>query len=382
MNLLFFTHEKEYGGASRALITLIEDLKKDCNIYVVVPFKKAKIINELKRLDVNVINCFYSWWQYPKELGLFKKIVFKFLYRFNFVGKFILKRKIRKLNIDIIHSNTSVIDIGSIIAHELNIKHIWHFREFTGKHLDFVCGKEKAYKYINDSKDRIVYISKAIRDFYEKYINKELGVLIYDGIPKKYEIDKKYKKKSIITFLLASTLEKNKGQELCLKATYILKKDNINNFKLLLAGGNPSGYLDHLKDLIEKYNISNNVEYIGFVNNMNELRKNVDVELMCAPREAFGLVTAEAMLAGNAVIGSNSGATKEIVKDGITGYLYNYEDASDLAKKMKLIIENPGDIKKFGIEGKKRILNNFSSEKNYKKILTLYKEEMNDLSKN
>ena len=49
---------------------------------------------------------------------------------------------------------------------------------------------------------------------------------------------------------------------------------------------------------------------------------------------------------------------------------------------MKLIIENPGDIKKFGIEGKKRILNNFSSEKNYKKILTLYKEEMNDLSKN
>jgi len=45
MNLLYFTHEREYGGSSRALVSLLKELKKNGkhNIYVVVPFKDAKI---------------------------------------------------------------------------------------------------------------------------------------------------------------------------------------------------------------------------------------------------------------------------------------------------------------------------------------------------
>ena len=38
MRILFFTHEKSYGGASRALVTLIKDLKDKHDIYVVVPY--------------------------------------------------------------------------------------------------------------------------------------------------------------------------------------------------------------------------------------------------------------------------------------------------------------------------------------------------------
>ena len=46
MKILFFTHEKQYGGASRALVTLIDELlkRKQYKIFVVVPFKDSKII--------------------------------------------------------------------------------------------------------------------------------------------------------------------------------------------------------------------------------------------------------------------------------------------------------------------------------------------------
>ena len=98
MNLLYFTHERGYGGSSRALIALLKEIKKDSNnkIYVVVPFKDAKIIKELKKLNVEIIITFYSWWQIPINVSKLKKILFRMVYLFNFFSKMILINKIKK----------------------------------------------------------------------------------------------------------------------------------------------------------------------------------------------------------------------------------------------------------------------------------------------
>jgi glycosyltransferase involved in cell wall biosynthesis len=44
---------------------------------------------------------------------------------------------------------------------------------------------------------------------------------------------------------------------------------------------------------------------------------------MCSVAEGFGRVTAEFMSWGKPVIGRNSGATPEIVEDGLNGLLYD-----------------------------------------------------------
>lgn len=374
MNILFFTHEKSYGGASRALVTLIKDLNDKHNIYVVVPFKNALIVEELKKLNVEVISCFYSWWQVPVNISFIYKIMYKVAYLLNFFSYRYLLSKIKKLNIDIIHSNTSVIDIGVKVANKLKIPHVWHFREFTGKHLKFIKGDDSSYKFINNSKSKIVYISNAIKNFYEENINRDLGILIYDGVSEEFLDNKKYNKEKKITFLLVGTLEKNKGQEVAIRAVRELSNRGVNNFKLLLAGGDPTGYSQYLLDLIKNFKISERVEYIGFVSDMKKLRKRVDVELMCAPSEAFGLVTVEAMLAGNLVIGSDSGATSELIKDGVNGYLYQLNDEVDLADKMEKIIKNSNLLKSMGNKAKEYALNNFTSKRHSDEIIKLYDE--------
>lgn len=374
MNILFFTHEKSYGGASRALLTLIKDLSDKHNIYVVVPFKNALVVDELKKLDVEVISCFYSWWQVPVNISFIYKIMYRVFYLFNFFSFRYLVQKIKKLDIDIIHSNTSVIDIGVKVANKLGIPHVWHFREFTGKHLKFIKGEVYSYKFINNSESKIVYISNAIRKFYEDNIQNDLGTLIYDGVSEDFLVNKKYIKKREITFLLVGTLEKNKGQEVAVRAVRELSNRGIRNFKLLLAGGDPTGYSEYLLGLIKEFEISELVEYIGFVTDMKKLRKSVDVELMCAPSEAFGLVTIEAMLAGNLVIGSDSGATSELVKDGVNGYLYQLNNEYDLADKMEKIINNSNLLKSMGNKAKEYALNNFSSTKHSDEIIKLYNE--------
>lgn len=378
MNLLYFTHEREYGGSSRALVALIKEIKKNGNhnIYVVVPFKDAKIIKELKELDVNVIQCFYSWWQIPVNVSSLNKILFKIAYLSNYISEKILIRKIRKLNIDVIHSNTSVIDIGAKIANKLKIPHVWHFREFKDKNLEFIKNEEKSYKYIEQYGGNIIYISKAIETFYKNKMNITESKLIYDGVSSDFIIDdKKYKEQyDEIKFLLAGTLQKGKGQHLAVEAIGLLKQEGYKNIKLYLAGGDKFKFSTYLNSLIEKYHIKENVEYLGFVKNIKQLRKTVDVELLCSESEAFGLVTVEAMMAGNVMIGSNSGATSEIIEDGKTGYLYKCNDVKDLVNKMKEIIDNPQKIKDIGIKGQKHAIEKFSSEKNVMQVLEYYNE--------
>lgn len=74
---------------------------------------------------------------------------------------------------------------------------------------------------------------------------------------------------------------------------------------------------------------------------MPSLRKNMDVELVCSRAEAFGRVTAEAMLGGMSVIGSNTGGTVGLINHKKIGYLYSKSDINELAEYMKEFICNP-----------------------------------------
>ena len=100
--------------------------------------------------------------------------------------------------------------------------------------------------------------------------------------------------------------------------------------------------------------------------------------------EAFGRVTVEYMSRRLAVLASNSGANKEIVKDGETGLLFDSSNFIDLACGMQKMIENKLLIMKMGDNGYKIALEQFSSELNARKFSILYRrilcgsKKMND----
>lgn len=76
---------------------------------------------------------------------------------------------------------------------------------------------------------------------------------------------------------------------------------------------------------------------------MKSLRKTVDFEVMCSKFEAFGRVTVEALRSGKLFIGANTGATSEIVEDGITGYVYpvgNYKSLQILSNIVLITVRS------------------------------------------
>jgi alpha-maltose-1-phosphate synthase len=82
--------------------------------------------------------------------------------------------------------------------------------------------------------------------------------------------------------------------------------------------------------------------------------------------EPFGLVNLEAMACGTAVVASRVGGIPEIVVDGETGYLVDY-DASDpagfargLAARIEELLSSPSLAARMGTAGRRRVLEHFT----------------------
>ena len=113
---------------------------------------------------------------------------------------------------------------------------------------------------------------------------------------------------------------------------------------------------------------------------MKKLREKADVELVCSNREAFGRVTVEAMMAGNPVIGADSGANTELIQDKKNGRIYKNGDAFDLSGKMQWFIEKEEHIEECGKNAFSCSKEQFISNINTERIELLYGKMLNEYS--
>ena len=101
-----------------------------------------------------------------------------------------------------------------------------------------------------------------------------------------------------------------------------------------------SGNVEDMKffDQEVKPHLSEKIQWVGDVSSEQPLSKGEVVRLMQKARvflmtinweEPFGLVMAEAMSCGTAVIGFDRGAVKEVIMDGVTGFVVSPEEGLD-----------------------------------------------------
>ena len=198
MKILFIGHEKDVNGASKSLLNIISQLEKENQIYVLTSFAAGEFIVELKKHRVKIFaEKFYLWKNGKESKSYWKKSKIKWLLYQNLINHFTAKLVARyalREKIDIIHSNTGVINIGGLIHKYSGIPHVWHIREFGD--LDFnlfpLMSQKKYVKFMNENADCFIAISKAIMQHYS-YLNPAKMRLVYNGVDASNIIkDKKY----------------------------------------------------------------------------------------------------------------------------------------------------------------------------------------------
>jgi glycosyltransferase involved in cell wall biosynthesis len=137
-------------------------------------------------------------------------------------------------------------------------------------------------------------------------------------------------------FGFVSRIEENKGWDDFLDALFLLKKQNLKNFKAIIVG---SGIEESLfMEKVKSLGLSDFIEHKKNLsqNQLRAIYNDMSVFIFPTRREAesLGLVGLEAMACGVPVIGSNIGGLTTYIVDNYNGFTFKAGDIEMLAKKM------------------------------------------------
>jgi len=170
------------------------------------------------------------------------------------------------------------------------------------------------------------------------------------------------------TIVSVGRLVHRKGQDRLIEA---LPKvlESIPDAALVLVGEGP--YRKHLDGLVNKYDLSGNVFFIGRIN-FAELPNYIgmgDVFAMPSRSRLFGLeveglgiVYLEASSCGLPVIGGSSGGAPDAVLDGETGYVVDGNDLTAISTQIVRLLSDEKLRKEMGGRGRKWAIENWRWE--------------------
>ena len=151
--------------------------------------------------------------------------------------------------------------------------------------------------------------------------------------------------------LCTGELNGNKNQGTLVSAAALLK-DSVPNLRVLLAG---NGWKEEeLRAQIRELGMEETVRLLGYRTDLETLVPAVDAVVSCSKREGLPLNIVEAMLCAKPVVASVNRGNRELVEDGVSGYLLQPDDAPGFAEKIRLLHDDPEAGKRFGAAGKQK----------------------------
>lgn len=162
---------------------------------------------------------------------------------------------------------------------------------------------------------------------------------------------------SLLNLIYAGRLTPEKGIETAIDAIAILaQRQGIRNLHLTIAGSGNDDYEKQLKDIVERWQLSGMVSFLGKVpyDEMAALYQKMDVLILPSIwPEPLARVILEAWFFGLVVVASDSGGNKELIQDGENGLLFPTSDSQALANLIAGLQQDPRRreaLKKIGQE--------------------------------
>lgn len=372
MKILYISHDSGLYGATRSLLNLIDGLKKqDVIPYVILPYP-GDLERELKRrrIQYKVVLSNNNY----RQIGE-KKLIHEQLSEIcNLKAIYEIVKLVRAWKIDLIHTNNLCMDVGAISSIICKKPHVWHMREFMEEDFNLEFHHPRKMRYLLNRADTLVAISNSVYEKYSKLYNRKKMCIVYNGVPAhEYVINRtEYLSNANLSLLFSGAISKGKGQMEAIQAVEYLINHGYSNIKLFLAGNGKKEYINKLKKYIKEAQITDFVSFLGFQKQLSNIRKNMDIALVCSKSEAFGRVTVESMLSELLVIGADVAGTKELIENSRTGLLYEKGNYKELAGKIKYALENKQESIKIIKNAKKYAVKNFLIENNVKQIYEIY----------
>jgi len=108
--------------------------------------------------------------------------------------------------------------------------------------------------------------------------------------------------------------------------------------RLLLMGDGPE--MAGVRQQVSQAGLDGKVEFLGHVDNLEDILPVADLLLLPSLHESFGLVALEAMACGVIPLATNQGGAGEFIQDGLNGFLRDPQDIEGMAQAAIKVLED------------------------------------------
>ena len=231
-----------------------------------------------------------------------------------------LRRLARRLDVDVVHTNSLHSLYGWAAAALARRPHVWHAREIvvqsgTARRLERSLARRFAVE--------VICMSEAIADQLDRG-NVEVVYETVDPAEFRPELAGRFRNRAGIPDAVplvgaAGRLDTWKGLDVLLDA-FQLAKPSLPDLHLVVAGGPVAGKEHYARGLADRARHLDDVHWLGPLDDMPELFADLDVfALPSTEPEPYGLVAVEALASGVPVVVTDAGGPPEILARAAPG---------------------------------------------------------------
>jgi N,N'-diacetylbacillosaminyl-diphospho-undecaprenol alpha-1,3-N-acetylgalactosaminyltransferase len=302
---------------------------------------------------------------------------------------------IKDLKIDILHTFTAKPNIyGTLAGKKAGIPVILNLVEGLGsfyvndslKNIIVRNIMERLYKKAFNLSNGCVFVNTNDPEYmiYKKLINKEKAKIIKSvGVDtQKFSMDnyseeqlqnikKKLFLENKLVILMVARAIWDKGVKEYYKAADILKS-KCQNVEFILVGGTDEG--NH-SCASEEFLKNGNVKWLGQRDDVFDITAICDVyTLPSFYKEGLPATLMEACSMSKPIVTTNNVGCKEVVNDGVNGFLVPIKDSKALASKIEILINDKDLRNKMGRNGRIKALEEFDVKKVVNQYLEYYEK--------
>ncbi len=337
MKILFIHLLNNYTGSPKVLsqeIKLIQEKNEDYEISLLTSNTEGFLSN------INGITYYYNGYKWINN-----KVLLTFLFFISQIQMFFFILLHSKF--DIIYINT-VVPFGAALAAKIkNMKIIYHVHEVY-INPGFV---KKFYSWVmNKCTSKVICVSNYVKD----NVNFKGSVVVYNPAektewPKNLDLYLKQKFERKLIFMPTS-LKKYKGVFQFVELARLMP-----DFDFLLLC---STELSEMQKFFSETNLPKNLTLIGKQKSLEKFYREATISMNLSLYdkciETFGLTVLESFDALVPAVAPNYGGPKEIIQDGINGFLVDSYNLTQICECIQRIISDFRTYKNFALNARKR----------------------------
>ena len=131
---------------------------------------------------------------------------------------------------------------------------------------------------------------------------------------------------------------------------------------------------ERLKTMVDDMGLADHIHFLGYRNDVPEIMAAINVKLFASEREGLPQVLVQADTVGVPVLAFEAEGVREMVREGVNGYIFPHGDIEAMSRALERFIANPDLAREMGQKGRSLVDDRWDIATMQRKTQDLYEQ--------